>query len=150
MLSFNRHGCPGSASHTVAATAHGSSGQDPGRVGFARYANDIEVFAALIKKSTEFKNPPGGRMRALEHTVTPDLRRGHCVREYAKWADHGPKFSGGPLIQQDWMLLCPHPDSTQVDIDIGVSERGQPSETDPSLEAVRKAYFDSLQFRPLK
>ncbi len=149
VLSFNRQGSPGSASHTVTATALRGTVVDPGAVGFAEYASDPEVFAAFIKKSTEVNNPPGGRMRALEHTVTPATRHGHCAMEYSKWEDQGSKVISGPLIQQDWQLACLHPDSTHDIIHLVVSERGHPGETDPSLEAARDAFFDNLQFRPL-
>jgi len=150
VLSFNRQGSPGSWSHTVVASAGRSTVADPGAVGFPDYASDMEVFAAFIKKSTEVNNPPGGRMLALEHTVVPDTRHGHCVMEYARWQDQGSKVVSGALIQQDWQLCCLHPDSVHVIIHLNVSERGHPGETDPSLAAAREAFFESLQFRPLK
>jgi len=149
-LVFFRQGSPGSLSHTVAVSAHSSTVMDPGAVGFPEYANDMEVFAAYIKKSTEVQNPPGGRTLALQHTVVPDTRHGHCAMEYAKWEDRGSKVVSGVLIQQDWQLACLHPDSAQVIIALTVSERGHSGETDPTLAAAREAFFDSLQFRPLK
>lgn len=150
VLSFLRQGSPGSLSHTVAVSAHSSAVMDPGAVGFPEYANDMEVFAAYIKKSTEVHNPPGGRTLALQHTVAPDTRHGHCAMEYAKWEDRGSKVVSGVLIQQDWQLACLHPDSAHVIVHLTVSERGHPGETDPSLAAVREAFFGSLQFRPLE
>lgn len=150
VLAFTRQGSPGSYSHTMAASALRSTVADPGAVGFAEYASDLEVFAAFIKKSTEVNNPPGGRMFALEHSVVPDPRHGHCAMEYARWQDQGSTVVSGVLIQQDWQLSCLHPESTHVIIHLVVSERGHPGETDPSLAAARDAFFESLQFRPLK
>jgi hypothetical protein len=150
VLAFTRQGSPGSYSHTIAASALSSTVADPGAVGFAEYASDLAVFAAFIKKSTEVGNPPGGRMFALEHSVVPDPRHGHCAMEYARWQDQGSTVVSGVLIQQDWQLSCLHPDSAHVIINLVVSERGHPGETDPSLAAARDAFFESLQFRPLK
>ena len=149
-LSFTRQGSAGSYSHTIAASALRSTIGDPGAVGFAEYAGDLEVFAAYIKKSTEVGNPPGGRMLMLEHTAVPYRRHGHCAMEYARWQDLGSTVVSGVLIQQDWQLSCLHPDSAHVIINLVVSERGHPGETDPSLAVAREAFFESLQFRPLK
>jgi hypothetical protein len=85
VLAFTRQGSPGSYSHTIAASALRSTVADPGAVGFAEYASDLEVFAAFIKKSTEVNNPPGGRMLALQHTVVPYRSAVTRARRIRRW-----------------------------------------------------------------
>jgi hypothetical protein len=146
---FARQGSPGSHTHTVGAAIMRHTGFNPGSVGFAAYATNPEVFAAYVKKATEAMNPPGSRMRFLDHTVVPDSRLGYCAREYAKFEDRGSPVTAAVLTQEDWSYTCLHPSSPQVIIQVSFSERGLPGETDPSLPSIREQFWESLEFRPL-
>ena len=135
--------------HTIAASVVRHKGFNAASFGFAEYATNPEVFAAYAKASAQHMNPPGGRMRLLEHSVVPDAQFGYCAKEHAKFEDRGSPFAPQVLIQDDWDYSCLHPNSSQVIIQVIFSERGLPGESDPSLTNVREQFFKSLQFRPL-
>lgn len=147
-ISFVRQGTPGSTTHTVAASVVRHTGFNPAAVGFADYARKPEVFAAYVKSAAEHNNPPGGRMKILEMTVTPDTQLGYGARQHARFEDRG--YSSQVLVQDDWSLSCLHPGSDGVIVEIVFSERGRADEQDPSLAQVREQFFSSVQFRPLR
>jgi len=135
--------------HTIVASVIRHKGFTPAPFEFAEYATNPEVFAAYDKAGAQQANPPGSRMRFLEHSVVPDAQFGYCTRGHAKFEDHGSSVAPQVLIQEDWYYSCLHPNSSQVIIQIMFSERGLPGESDPSLTNVREQFFKSLQFRPL-
>jgi hypothetical protein len=143
----------GSKTHSLGAMIGIHTGVRPDRFGFAEYKVDPEVFAALAKFSTQQMNPPGGRMRFLEHTTMPDDRFGYCVREYARMEDRGSPLSSsakeGFLLQEDQGYECLHPDSSRVIVQMMVSERGLPGESDPTVKQIRERFFAGFQFRKL-
>jgi hypothetical protein len=140
----------GSTTHTIGAMVGRHTGFNPASVGFAEYATNPEVFAAYVKATTQYMNPPGSRMLFLEHSVVPDAQFGYCAEEHAKLEDRGSPVAPQVLIQEDWSYSCLHPNSSRVMIQISLSERGIPGESDPSLTNVREQFFKSLQFRPLQ
>jgi hypothetical protein len=140
----------GVKTHTLAVTAGRHTGFDPASVGFAEYATKPEVFTEYVKATTQHMNPPGSRMRILELSAVPDTQLAYCVKEHAKFEDHGSSSAPQVLIQEDWTLTCLHPNSSRVIVEVVFSERGLPGESDPSLTNVREQFFKSLQFRPLQ
>lgn len=149
-ITFAKKGSSGSDTHTIAATVERFSGFDPALVGYAEYDTRPEVFAAYAKKATEQMNPEGGRMLFFEHTAVPDTQMGYCVKEYAKFEDHGSPVAPEVLIQEDWSYVCLHPDSSRVIVQVVFSERGAAGERDPLVPSMREQFFQGLKFRPLK
>lgn len=149
-ITFAKQGSSGSSTHTIAASVEQFSGFDPALVGFAEYDTRPEVFAAYAKKATEEMNPEGGRMQFVEHTAAPDTQMGYCVKEYAKFEDHGSPVAPKVLIQEDWSYVCLHPDSPRVIVQAVFSERGASGERDPLVPSMREQFFQGLKFRALK
>jgi hypothetical protein len=139
----------GSKTHTVVVFIRRQKEFDPALVGFSEYATNQEVFASYVENNLQKSNPPGSRMRLLEHSTSPDTRLGYCVKGISKFEDHGSPYAPQILIQDDWTYTCLHPDSTHVSVEISFSERGFPGESDPALTNIREQFFKSFQFRPL-
>lgn len=99
LVVFSKNG--GSKTHTIGISVGRHTGFNPAAVGFAEYATNPEVFASYVKNSIQHANPPEGRTRIIELSVVPDTKSGHCVREYAKFEDHGSLFFYSSLPDRD-------------------------------------------------
>jgi len=102
IVGFAKQG--GSKTHTIGVMVGRHTGFDPASAGFAEYATNPEVFAAYMKAATQHMNPPGGRARIIELSAVPDTKLGYCVRQHAKFEDHGSPVKPQVLIQEDWVI----------------------------------------------
>jgi len=68
---------------------------------------------AYAKKATEQMNPEGSGMQFVEHTAAPTPQMGYCVKEYAKFEDHGSPVAPKGADQRTG-LCVPDPDSSKV------------------------------------
>ncbi len=134
----------GSDTHTAGISVVRHRDLKPELAGFAQYATDPQAFAAYVRGSIEYSNPPSGRMRIVELTVVPDNRFGYCARFQGKFEDHGSPIAPRVLLQQDSGYSCLSPTSPRDLVEITFSERGLPEERDPALVDVSEQFFQNL------
>jgi hypothetical protein len=110
-----------------------------------------EDFLNFIKKSKDANIEPR-RFRMLENEVVLDDAYGpYCVRYHQKAVDRGALSSGKApyLILDTYGYACIHPDTPELAVDIGYSERFAPGESNAELREEGQQFIRGLKFTPL-
>jgi len=72
-----------------------------------------------------------------------------CVKYHLRSEDRGAPYARGrALLQEDFGIACLHPQSPDLVVDVGYSERGRPGEMSADLRAEGEGFMRSLKLTP--
>lgn len=108
-------------------------------------------FLAYVKEKKDFNEYPT-RYQNTNNEYKIDTRFAPlCVNYTQRYEDHGAKNLGGNkfLLIASKGLICLHPDSPKVGVDVYYSERYLPNQDKISSDNEGNAFIQSLKFLPL-
>jgi hypothetical protein len=146
-------------------------GQGPGGLAIVRKgAHESQTWSVSVKVSLQpkpvesradlegawkmtSKNTDSVRYRLLESTIEGAPRAGVCVQRRSKIEDRG-SVRAAPLsiLYLDSMdLICAHPESKYMVVELNVSERDRKGAAVPGrVEGLAKQFFGSLRFEKIR
>ena len=131
-----------SRTHAFAATA--TSGQVP-----EKFASRDD-FREYIDKMRSAADGTARKVIAYDSEFDTSFAA-WCVKYRLKSEDRGaPYAQGRALLQEDSGIACLHPQSPDLVVDVGYSERGRPGEMSADLRAEGEGFMRSLKLTPLR
>ena len=111
----------------------------------------VEDFLAFVKETKEVNENPT-RYQNTKSGYKVDTRlASFCVNYNSTYEDHNAKNLGENqfLLVENHGLICLHPDSLKVGVDVYYSDRSVPSEQNSLFMQEGEAFIRGLKFLPL-